>query len=77
MLINKHLKSSDSKFVEFFRLTQAQFAKVSLLIEMDITTEPTKFCPRPISPSEKLAVTLRYLCYSNKIIKLLNEIICV
>lgn len=59
ILIEKHLCEDQTKFREFFRLSWDQFNYVSNLIEDDITSKPTNKIKKPISPAEKLAVTLR------------------
>lgn len=59
ILINGHLRKDEKKFREFFRLNRSQFDYILSLIEENLTTAPTTFVPKPISPEEKLAVTLR------------------
>ncbi|CAI6372753.1 unnamed protein product [Macrosiphum euphorbiae] len=59
ILIEKHLWEDQTKFREFFRLSWDQFNYVLNLIEDDITSNPTNKIKKPISPAEKLAVTLR------------------
>jgi len=59
ILINGHLRLDEKKFREFFRLNRGQFDYILSIIEGDLTTIPTPFVPKPITPEEKLAVTLR------------------
>lgn len=58
-LINRHLLEDDKKFREFFRLNIAQFNYILNLIKEDIQTNSSNKHPYPISPDEKLAITLR------------------
>lgn len=58
-LIYKYLKCDDEKFKEYCRLSQKQFTTVLNLVERDLSVKSTNRYPRPISPSQKLAVTLR------------------
>lgn len=58
-LINTYLKCDDEKFTEYFRLSKKQFATVLTLVEPVLAVKSTNRYPRPISPSHKLAVTLR------------------
>jgi len=60
ILIEKHLFSDEKKFREFFRLSWEQFNYILNLIEDDIKSNRTNRVREPISPAEKLAVTLRY-----------------
>ncbi|KAF0715451.1 protein ANTAGONIST OF LIKE HETEROCHROMATIN PROTEIN 1-like [Aphis craccivora] len=59
ILINGHLKNNEIKFREFFRLNRNQFDFILNLVTDDLTLNPTFFIRKPISPEEKLAVTLR------------------
>jgi len=59
MLINGRLKNNQIKFSEFFRINRNQFDFVLNLIRDDLALNPTFFIRKPISPEEKLAVTLR------------------
>lgn len=58
-LITRHLIDDEEKFRSFFRLNRNQFNYVLQAIKENITKKPTSFVRRPISPEEKLAVTLR------------------
>lgn len=58
-LMKTHLHSDNKKFVEFFRLDIAQFDFVLSLIESDITTSSTNCNLYPVTPEEKLGITLR------------------
>lgn len=59
VLINGHLNNNKTKFREFFRLNYDQFMFILSLINDDITLLPSKRVRKPITPEEKLAVTLR------------------
>jgi len=59
ILINGHLKNNEIKFRAFFRLNRNQFDFILNLIRDDLILNPTFFIRKPISPEEKLAVTLR------------------
>lgn len=59
ILINGHLKNNEIKFREFFRLNRRQIEFILNLIRDDLTLNSTFFIRKPISPEEKLAVTLR------------------
>lgn len=58
-LINRHLLEDERKFREFFRLNIAQFNYILDLIKEDIRKDSSNRFPYPITPDEKLAVTLR------------------
>ncbi|CAI6370420.1 unnamed protein product [Macrosiphum euphorbiae] len=58
-LIKGHLVTDDIKFREFFRLNRRQFYFVLSLIKNQIQKTPTMRWQEPITPEEKLAVTLR------------------
>lgn len=60
-LISGHLINDDEKFREFLRLNRDQFNYILSLVQEEITKKPTLRVPEPISPEEKLALTLRYL----------------
>nr|XP_015837965.1 PREDICTED: uncharacterized protein LOC107398439 isoform X2 [Tribolium castaneum] len=60
-LIQRHLMDDDTKFKEYFRLTKSQFFSILSYISEDITTMPSTFVKYPISPCQKLAITLRFL----------------
>lgn len=59
MLVLRHLVDNDTKFREFFRLTPHLFNEVLNNIKDDIKSTPSKRYPIPISPQEKLCLTLR------------------
>lgn len=59
-LITRHLIDDETKFQAYFRLTREQFDFVLSAVSKDIATVPTNIVKFPISPKEKLAVTLRY-----------------
>ncbi|KAL4123037.1 hypothetical protein QTP88_015269 [Uroleucon formosanum] len=60
-LIEGHLFNNEVKFREFFRVNREQFNFILSLVKYDLTKEPTMRVPVPISPDEKLAITLRFL----------------
>ncbi|CAI6370763.1 unnamed protein product [Macrosiphum euphorbiae] len=57
-LIGGHLINDDEKFREFFRLNRKQFNFILSLVQEKMTKKPTLRVPEPISPEEKLALTL-------------------
>lgn len=59
ILIEKHLFKDETKFREFFRLSYDQFNYVLNIIEDDIKSDPYNRVKQPITPAEKLSVTLR------------------
>ena len=60
-LIVQHLRDDPKKFAEFFRLSSDQFDFLVELVEDDLTKQSTNFRLYPITPEEKIAVTLRYV----------------
>ncbi|XP_008189913.1 uncharacterized protein LOC103311881 [Acyrthosiphon pisum] len=60
-IISKHLIDDETKFHNYFRLTKYQFNFVLSAITKDVFKAPTTTVKFPITPKEKLAVTLRYL----------------
>lgn len=58
VLINGHLNHNKQKFREFFRLNYDQFSYLLSLIKVDITLPPSNRVRKPITPYEKLVVTL-------------------
>ncbi|XP_050547894.1 uncharacterized protein LOC126909504 [Daktulosphaira vitifoliae] len=61
ILINRHLTSNHVRFREYFRINYEQFNFLLSLVEEKLTLPPNNRIKNPISPAEKLAVTLRYL----------------
>lgn len=61
ILVNRHLIKDDQKFREYFRLNISQFNYVLELVKEDIKTDGSQRYQYPITPEEKLAVTLRYV----------------
>ncbi|XP_069678805.1 putative nuclease HARBI1 [Periplaneta americana] len=61
ILIEKHLLDDEVKFKAYFRFTREQFYFLVNLIQDDLSTKPCNRVKRPISPAEKLALTLRFL----------------
>ncbi|KAL4091307.1 hypothetical protein QTP88_026010 [Uroleucon formosanum] len=60
-LIEGHLFNNEVKFREFFRVNREQFNLIFSLVKDDLTKELTMRVAVPISPDEKLAITLRFL----------------
>jgi len=58
-LVKGHLSTDDNKFREFFRLNRQQFDFILSLVRESLTKEPSLRVPDPITPDEKLAITLR------------------
>lgn len=58
-LITRHLIDDEVKFQAYFRLTTQQFDFVLSAYSKEIASVPTNMVKYPISPKEKLAVTLR------------------
>ncbi|KAG5868842.1 hypothetical protein JTB14_012779 [Gonioctena quinquepunctata] len=54
LLVLKHFVDNNTKFKAFFRLTPQLFHTVLNCIEGEVSSQPT-----PISPKEKLCLTLR------------------
>ncbi|XP_022906222.1 uncharacterized protein [Onthophagus taurus] len=61
ILIRNHLNADDEKFRSFFRLNKEQFNFVLNLVHADLKKQSTNCVKNPISPEEKLALTLRFL----------------
>lgn len=59
ILINKHLNLNEKKFRAFFRLNADQFQFVLNLTRNNLKKLSTSFVKYPITPDEKLAITLR------------------
>lgn len=59
LLVLKHLSDNDTKFREFLRLTPQLFYIVLNHIKDEISSQPTNKHRTPISPEEKLCLTLR------------------
>lgn len=59
ILINSHLIDEEEKFKRYFRLTRERFAYVLNLIEEDLEISSCNRVKLPITPAEKLALTLR------------------
>jgi hypothetical protein len=59
ILINRHLMKDERKFREFFRLNVRQFNYVLKLVEDKMRHQSCNRVSHPITPAEKLAVTLR------------------
>ncbi|PNF41935.1 hypothetical protein B7P43_G14653 [Cryptotermes secundus] len=61
ILINRHLMKGERKFREFFRLNIQQFNYVLKLVEDKIRCQSCNRVRHPITPAQKLAVTLRFM----------------
>lgn len=59
LLVHKHLLDDEVKFKAYFRFTRQQFYDLLDLVEDDLKVDSCNRVMRPISPAEKLAVTLR------------------
>lgn len=59
ILITRHLLDNGVKFKEFCRFTPDQFFFLLSLVQEKLTTAPYSRVAKPISPEEKLALTLR------------------
>ena len=59
ILIKRHLMNDQSLFRKFFRLNIAQFNFILSIIKDDISSQSCGRVKVPISPDEKLGVTLR------------------
>lgn len=59
LLFKKHLLDDEVKFKAYFRLTRYQFYIILELIEDDLIVTSCNRVKRPITPAEKLALTLR------------------
>ncbi|KAJ8938661.1 hypothetical protein NQ314_011400 [Rhamnusium bicolor] len=59
LLIYRHLLDDEVKFKAYFRFTRRQFSFLVNLIKEDLTVAVYNRVKNPISPAEKLAVTLR------------------
>lgn len=72
-LIVQHLREDPKKFSEFFRLFSDQFDFLVELVKDDLSKQSTNFRLYPITPEEKIAVTLRYV--HNQILQLIYILI--
>lgn len=59
ILIQRHLLQDDSMFRKFFRLNRVQFDYILSLIESGLHRNSCNKVKQPISPAEKLGLTLR------------------
>lgn len=59
ILIDRYLMDDDTKFQQYFRLTPHLFVNVLGAIKDDLERMPTSWVQRPITPAEKLCITLR------------------
>lgn len=66
LLINKYLMTDDDKFVQYFRVSLTLFHNILDEISSDITTPPCNRHPIPISPAQKLCLTLRFFVWNTK-----------
>ena len=58
-LIKNRLYDEEEKFMNYFRLTRERFYFVLSLVEEELTTSSYNRVKEPITPVEKLALTLR------------------
>lgn len=58
-LISRYLVDNETKFHAYFRLTRNQFDFVLTSIKADVRKAPTHWVKNPISPEEKLGISLR------------------
>lgn len=72
-LIKRHLIDDDTKFREYFRLTPHLFNYVLTFIRNDITPKVSNRHNKPISPEEKLCITLRLVFFSFQCLINLNH----
>ncbi|KAI4455494.1 madf domain transcription factor [Holotrichia oblita] len=59
VLIHRHLLDDEVKFKQYFRVTRQQFSFLLDLVKKDLNVEPCNRVRHPISPPEKLGLTLR------------------
>lgn len=59
LLIHRHLLDDEVKFKAYFRVTRQQFSFLLDLVKKDLNVEPCNRVRNPISPPEKLGLTLR------------------
>lgn len=59
ILINRHLINNHNKFREYFRINYEEFNFLVTLVEEKLTSQPSNRIKKPITPAEKLAVTLK------------------
>ena len=60
-LIGRYLMDSEMKFREFFRVSRDIFHLILTEIKEDITTRSCNRWQTPISPEQKLCLTLKYV----------------
>lgn len=63
LLVEPRLYVDQNKFRQYFRLNYELFTTVLSFIENDIKTNPYNRHKDPISPQEKLCITLRYVFF--------------
>ena len=68
ILITNHLEDNETMYRQFFRLNKEQVAFVLNLIGNDIKREPSARVLHPISPQDKLLVTLRQVNFSETVV---------
>lgn len=59
LLYSTHLLDDDTKFQQWLRVPPQLFASILKAIGPDITSVGTNFLKNPISPTQKLCLTLR------------------
>lgn len=63
MLIQKYLMTDDDKFRQYFRISPLLYHTILEIISNEITSTPCNRHPNPISPAQKLCLTLRLFDY--------------
>ncbi|KAG8221862.1 hypothetical protein J437_LFUL003238, partial [Ladona fulva] len=61
ILIQGHLFDDEEKFRQYFRVSRGLFSRILSAIKEDIIKDPCNRVIKPITPTEKLCVTLRFL----------------
>lgn len=59
LLMKGHLENDEERFRQFFRLNREQFNFLVTLVGENLKSKSTPTHKNPITPEEKLAVTLR------------------
>lgn len=61
ILIERHLIDNDTRFQAYFRLTPYLFDRVLSIVKVDLEKKSTNANPLPLTPEQKLCLTLRFL----------------
>lgn len=59
VLLARELEKFPERYQQYFRMSQDRFNFILGRIKASITSEPTKFQKKPVTPKEKLVVTLK------------------